>query len=66
MNKNRRIGGGLCYVNLPDLLQEDTKYSYLIGIWNEMYCAMSKGNLSTTKTLLKKASESFRILSRRL
>jgi hypothetical protein len=66
MDKNRKIGGGLDYVTLPDLLQEGTKYSYLIGIWNEMYCAISKGNLSTTETLLKKASESIRILSRRL
>jgi len=66
MDKNRKIGGGLSYVNVPDLLQGDTKRSYLIGIWNEMYCAISKGNLSTTKSLLKKASVSIRILSRRL
>jgi len=48
------------------LVPGDTKYSYLIGIWNEMYCAISKANLPTTKILLKKASESIRILSRRL
>ena len=63
MGKNRNIGVGLCFVNVPDLLQGDTRCSYLIGIWNEMYCAISKGNFSTTKFLLKKASESIGILS---
>jgi hypothetical protein len=49
MDKKRRIGG-VFYVIMPDLLQGDTKYLYLIDTWNEMYCAIAEGNLCTTKT----------------